>query len=189
MNSFQFIIYTILILIINSKIINEDLVGVCGYDGIHYNSSEEAHLNGTNVINCGPCGSCSNIYDVKLYWITKDNLTEVTRMCAFKSLFSEKWGYECMKKKVGFTDECNKCWLENIKCDRKNCKWICLWSMLNNESYVDDYGRLNKCLQCDEDKCGPAFKECAGANRRRSCIKSDIFRDEDTICTQCDTLP
>ena len=37
---------------------------------------------------------------------------------------------------VGFTDECNKCWMENIKCDRENCKWVCLWSLIKNEPYV-----------------------------------------------------
>ena len=57
-----------------------------------------------------------------------------------------------------------------------------------NEDYVDSEGKLNSCLQCDEDKCGPAFKKCAGANRRRSCIASDIFRDKDTICKDCEKM-
>ena len=115
-------------------------------------------------------------------------MTEISRKCAFKSLFSEKLGLKCMKEQIGFTDECNECWMENIKCDRKNCKWICLWSMIINEPYVDKNGNLNKCLQCDEDKCGPAFKACAGANRRRSCIASDIMRDDKLICKDCDPI-
>ena len=55
-----------------------------------------------------------------------------------------------------------------------------------NEPYVDKDGKLNACLQCDEDMCGPAFKKCAGANRRRSCIPSDIMRDITLICEDCE---
>ena len=176
----------ILFLTITSIQTSED--GYCGYDHIHYNSISEAHNNGTKIIGCGPCGACSNTHDVHIYWQTKNNLTKVSRSCAFKSLFSEDWGKKCMKEEVGFTDECNECWMENIKCDRQNCKWICLWSLFINEDYVDSEGKLNSCLQCDEDKCGPAFKKCAGANRRRSCIASDIFRDKDTICKDCEKM-
>ena len=58
----------------------------------------------------------------------------------------------------------------------------------NNNKITDKDGKLNSCLQCDEDKCGPDFKACAGANRRRSCIASDIFRDQDTICKDCEKI-
>jgi hypothetical protein len=37
-------------------------------------------------------------------------------------------------------------------------------------------GRLNDCLACDEAYCGAMFIECAGANRRRAGITSDIGR-------------
>ena len=183
MNTFPIIL---LFLTITEILTSED--GYCGYDHKNYNSISEAHLNGTKILGCGPCGACSTKHDVHIYWQTKNNLTKVTRSCAFKSLFSEEWGKKCMKEQVGFTDECNECWMENIKCDRKNCKWICLWSLFINEDYVDSEGKLNSCLQCDEDMCGPAFKKCAGANRRRSCIASDIFRDKDTICKDCEKL-
>ena len=166
---------------------NSDLDGYCGYDHIHYETIEEAHRNNTKILGCGPCGACSNEHDVHIYWQTRNNLTKVSRVCAVKSLLSEKWGEKCMKEQVGFTDDCNKCWMENIKCDRENCKWVCLWSLIINEPYVDDDEKLNACLQCDEDKCGPAFKKCAGANRRRSCIASDIMRDEALICTACES--
>ena len=164
----------------------DDLDGYCGYDHIHYNTIKEAHNNNTKILGCGPCGACSNEHDVFIYWKTRNNLTMVSRLCAVVSLISEKLGEKCMKHYVGFTNECNKCWMENIKCDRKNCKWICLKSLIINEPYVDKDGKLNACLQCDEDMCGPAFKECAGANRRRSCIHSDIMRDINLICEDCE---
>ena len=40
----------------------------------------------------------------------------------------------------------------------------------------------NACLGCDERNCGPAFKSCSGANRRRLGIKSDIVRSDGEIC-------
>jgi len=44
---------------------------------------------------------------------------------------------------------------------------------------------LNRCTRCDEIICGPAFVECAGANRRRTGIQSDIQRDaESEVCTK-----
>ena len=180
------LIFFLIFLVTITSADSED--GYCGYDHNHYSTIKEAHLNKTKILTCGPCGACSNLHDIHIYWQTKNNLTKVSRSCAFKSLFNENWGKNCMKSEVGFTDECNECWMENIKCDRENYKWICLWSLLINEPYVDDKGKLNKCLQCDEDLCGPKFKECAGANRRRSCIASDIFRDEDTICKDCESL-
>lgn len=167
---------------------NPDLDGYCGYDRHFYPTKEDAHKNNTNIMTCGPCGECSTIHDILLYHKTKNNLTEVTRMCAFKSLFSEQWGLECMQQQVGFTPKCNECWMENIKCDRNNCKWICLWSLFIGEPFVDEHGKLNKCLQCDEDNCGPAFKKCAGANRRRACIRSDIIRDDQLICKECEKV-
>ena len=181
------VLYSLIFISLFLFIINkDDLEGYCGYDHIHYNTIEEAHNNNTKILGCGPCGACSNEHDVHLYWKTKNNLTMVSRLCAVTSLVSEKLGEKCMKHYVGFTDECNKCWMENIKCDRENCKWVCLWSLIRNEPYVDKEGKLNSCLQCDEDICGPAFKECAGANRRRSCIYSDIMRDWNLICEDCE---
>lgn len=159
---------------------------ICGYDHKTYQSVEEAHNAGKKVMHCGPCGKCSNTRDIDIYLQTKENLTKTTRRCAFKSILSRKWVRKCMNENVNFTSECIDCWMDNIQCDLENCKFICIKSALLNEPYVDKDGNLNQCLQCDEDKCGPAFKKCAGANRRRACISSDIFRDESTICKICE---
>ena len=77
---------------------NSDLDGFCGYDHIHYETIEEAHRNNTKILGCGPCGACSNEHDVHIYWQTRNNLTKVSRVCAVKSLLSEKWGEKCMKE-------------------------------------------------------------------------------------------
>ena len=44
--------------------------------------------------------------------------------------------------------------------------------------------KLNECLECDEKLCGPNFLHCAGANRRRLGIVSDIARDDDEQCSR-----
>lgn len=164
--------------------------GFCGYDHNHYDTVEEAHAAGTGIIGCGPCGACSTIHDVQLYKDTKENLTLTSRRCAWLSFISGDWSKECLiRHGVDFTDDCMDCWIENIICDRKHCALKCILSILLDEPYVDEEGHLNRCLQCDEDVCGPAFKECAGANRRRSCIASDIMRDEKLICKSCDPFP
>ena len=163
--------------------------GFCGFNHVTYATIEEAHYKGGGVMHCGPCGACSNFHDIDLYRVTKENLTKISRECAWKSVFSYEKSRACMEAHVGFTSDCMDCWMQNILCDRKHCLLICIESILKNESYVDEHGNLNKCLQCDEDKCGPAFKECAGANRRRCCIHSDIFRDNATICKVCDPEP
>ena len=64
-------------------------------------------------------------------------------------------------------------------CDLRQCVFTCLSSILRGESNNPDQGDINNCLLCDEKLCGPAFIQCAGANRRRSGIKSDIGRDDE----------
>ena len=164
----------------------QEEAGYCGYDHKTYSSIEEAHNAGTKIMHCGPCGYCSTTEDVDVYWKTKDNLTKTTRFCAIFGIFSKKLSKMCLDKLVKFTPDCSTCWIDNIMCDTKKCMWTCIWSLIKGEPYVDKDGKLNKCLQCDEDNCGPAFKKCAGANRRRSCIASDILRDKDLICKKCE---
>lgn len=167
---------------------DNDTATVCGNDNITYPDKYTARARGGGVMHCGLCGACSNKHDIDIYYRTRENLTQVTRRCAFMSTFSYEKSRECVRKNVGFTESCLDCWMENILCDRRLCYAVCLKSMIMDEPYVDDDGNLNDCLQCDEDKCGPAFIACAGANRRRSCIHSDIMRDEKSICKDCDNV-
>ena len=164
------------------------LAAVCGMDRKTYDGAEAAHAAGTEVLHCDGCGKCSGIGDVDILNRTRDDLTKVTRACAVRSIVSRRWAERCVREKVGFSEGCLDCWVDNIICDRRRCLWKCLWSLLTNEDYVGENGKLNSCLQCDEDECGPDFKACAGANRRRACIHSDIFRDDQEICTVCDYI-
>jgi hypothetical protein len=87
---------------------------------------------------------------------------------------------ECLEQTVGFTPDCQECWLDDMECSIKSCIFSCLKSMyLLREPKNQKDGSLNKCLECDEKICGPAFLQCAGANRRRLGIQSDIRREDD----------
>jgi hypothetical protein len=69
----------------------------------------------------------------------------------------------------------------------KKCVFTCVKMLIFGGSNNDDSGELNDCLKCDERRCGPAYIECAGANRRRSGIVSDIGRDEGAeVCAAVD---
>lgn len=141
------------------------------------------------VAHCGSCGHCSNPHDIRIYDQTQTSLFQSSTTCAKRALI---WGRvtasQCLQTHVGFTSHCNDCWVENILCDLRKCIFTCLFYGLFLD--VDGGGTgqksLNPCTQCDERRCGPDFIQCAGANRRRSGIVSDISRDE--INEVCQTV-
>ena len=152
---------------------------VCGANGFSYSSQEAACKDGTYALHAGPCGACSNPHDIYVLNITKNTLTTTATKCALKYLEDdgEKKAFDCMKESVGFTDSCNWCWIDNMGCDSVTCKTPCAVVKAKGEPDTDPDGNLNKCLACDENYCGDPFIKCAGANRRRSGIISDIERD------------
>jgi hypothetical protein len=87
-------------------------------------------------------------------------------------------------ERVGFSPSCEDCWLQNINCSFKSCKFTCIKHKLSGiDKNNNDKNELNDCLKCDERMCGPAFIECSGANRRRMGIISDIGREAQDQCT------
>jgi hypothetical protein len=168
-----------------------------GTDNVSFASSEETSLeirtfpskdaassnnssgSSTTIEHCGECGFCSNPTDISIYDNTKNTLFGTTVKCAKRSMiWGRKTASKCMSH-VGFSDGCRDCWVENIICDLRKCIFTCVWQGLFNQV---DSGKtsqaLNRCTQCDELRCGPSFVTCAGANRRRSGILSDIERDQ-----------
>eukprot|EP00541_Cyclophora_tenuis_P006357 CAMPEP_0116563744 /NCGR_PEP_ID=MMETSP0397-20121206/12908_1 /TAXON_ID=216820 /ORGANISM="Cyclophora tenuis, Strain ECT3854" /LENGTH=246 /DNA_ID=CAMNT_0004090231 /DNA_START=570 /DNA_END=1311 /DNA_ORIENTATION=- len=149
----------------------------------------------TLVVHCESCGSCSNSHDIAIYYDTRNTLTETTVQCAKQSLiWGRRTANKCMERSVGFTQPCQYCWVENILCDLKYCVFICMWSRLfvlaaakSSVAGGKDGAaprELTPCTKCDEKRCGPQFIQCAGANRRRSGIVSDIQRDDaHEVCT------
>eukprot|EP00977_Amphora_coffeiformis_P029927 scaffold43539_cov153-Amphora_coffeaeformis.AAC.1 len=131
------------------------------------------------IAHCGDCGKCSNPHDIKIYDDTRNTLFETAVKCAKKSfLFGRSVARECMDEYVGFTDGCRDCWVENILCDVRLCIFACLLHTIFSQVETgEDSQELNRCTECDEKRCGIDFVVCAGANRRRTGILSDIERD------------
>jgi hypothetical protein len=141
--------------------------------------------------HCGDCGACSTPHDIDIYDRTSNSLLKSSTKCAKRALiWGRKTATTCMEESVGFTADCNDCWVENIMCDLRRCVFTCLWYGLFRAIDGDATGTsgttttLNPCTTCDEKRCGPAFIQCAGANRRRTGILSDIERDSvSEVCT------
>jgi len=135
-------------------------------------------------LNNGPCGKCSNSHDIEIYKETAQTLTNTTTNCAFKYvMFGEHQSRECFEH-VGLTPGCSECWIDNIGCDAAHCVDTCLVQTLRPRAFDHNNnadGDLNECLKCDEQRCGTAFIKCAGANRRRAGIESDIGRKPSEI--------
>eukprot|EP00429_Kryptoperidinium_foliaceum_P037675 CAMPEP_0176178248 /NCGR_PEP_ID=MMETSP0120_2-20121206/91332_1 /TAXON_ID=160619 /ORGANISM="Kryptoperidinium foliaceum, Strain CCMP 1326" /LENGTH=152 /DNA_ID=CAMNT_0017516397 /DNA_START=370 /DNA_END=828 /DNA_ORIENTATION=- len=110
--------------------------------------------------------------------------------CARGDLLFGSDAFQCLKENVAMTDECTRCWVLNYKCNIDNCVRTCVkhrffpflpsWTPWGSEP-------LDPCIACDEKLCGPVFVGCAGANRRRVGVISDIERDhEREICDKVD---
>lgn len=164
-----------------------DLGPVCAVLGgavkTTFPSAEAAHQHNASIMHCGSCGSCSTDDDINIYRKTRNSLTRTTTLCALWALvpyFGDGRVESCMNEHVGFTNDCNQCWLENIRCSRRQCAGVCAGYFLKkkvccfisflssfqvgglyhhvsggNKSEPDDPNKLNQCLACDEEKCGP----------------------------------
>lgn len=154
--------------------------------GIIYNSVEEAHDDGAKIAHCGDCGSCSSAHDMEIMSRTKESLTRDSTRCAFKSFLGRASVEKCMEERIGFTPACEDCWMDNIFCSFKACKFTCIkYKLFRQDNNNGD--ELNDCLKCDERMCGPQFIQCSGANRRRMGIVSDIGRNfDDEQCKSTD---
>ena len=152
-------------------------------------SVHRSNSTNTAVLHCQDCGACSNPHDVGIYYDTRNTLLKTTTQCAKLALI---WGRAtsgpCMAKHVGFTPACHDCWVENIMCDIRQCLFVCLWDkMFGGGDGQSQEGRsiLSPCTMCDEKRCGPDFIRCAGVNRRRAGILSDIQRNDDVeVCRE-----
>lgn len=142
------------------------------------------------VLNCGHCGACSNVHDLQIYQRTSATLTDVMTDCARSDLLFGQDALGCLLDQSKLSPECGKCWVNNYQCNRQNCIRTCIkhrifpflpsWNDWKSEP-------LDPCIACDEKLCGPIFVECAGSNRRRVGVVSDIERDRDLeICDKVD---
>jgi hypothetical protein len=151
-------------------------------DQVHYRLSTfatagAARTAGFAVTHLGVCGTCSTLQDLAVY-LEKPDLTAPVRSCGLS------WGTSarlaCLAD-LGFSAACAHTWLYDLQNTRRQCLSVCLWSWITGEAPTRGDGRLNACLQCDEDRSGPVFKATAGRTRRNSGIHSSIPRPNDEI--------
>ncbi len=156
---------------------------------VTYQSAELVRSQGSIVQHCGDCGQCSNPQDIAIYDITKNTLFQSSLHCSLTAFLKGRHqASECLEQAVGFTEGCRDCWVDNIMCTIQSCLFTCAWTSLFSRIKVNSASpqELNECLQCDEKRCGPAFLQCAGANRRRVGISSDIQRNHREECALAD---
>jgi len=153
---------------------------VCAADGHQYSTQQNACINQTYPLHSGGCGACSNTNDISVYYQTKSTMSLVAYECALKYLLgaSESQTSTCFGR-LGLSSHCNECWIQNMKCSTASCLSTCLWhNIMLKVPWSDASATLNPCIKCDEVNCGPTFVKCAGANRRRAGIVSDIMRTD-----------
>jgi hypothetical protein len=152
------------------------------HDQIHYHlstfaNSEAARTAGFAVTHFGACGTCSTLQDLAVY-LEKPDLTAPVRKCGIRLEASAS--LSCLED-LGFSTACAQTWLYDLENTRRQCFSVCMWSWFKGEAPTGEDGRLNVCLQCDEDRSGPVFKATAGRTRRNSGIHSSIPRPSDEI--------
>lgn len=173
---------------------------VCAFDPLDlsqpfqtFPKKADANSAGYQVAHCGACAFCSNPADIETYVETRKTIAKQAKKCGKISMLGS---YEelvaCLDDKIGFTEDCTKCWADNMISTGKQCLFTCMVTMFtgfmsnNNVPGAGDQGWLNQCLFCDEKLSGPAFVTCSGVARRRLGIVSEIERNPDEQCQQTD---
>ena len=114
-----------------------------------YNNAEEANADNAKIVHCGECGQCSTTQDIGILKRTRKTLNNDVTYCAKQALLT---GYnrnkvsQCFEQKVVFTNPCQQCWVDNILCAVKKCKFSCMTTGLFNEEKTYN-GKLNRCLE------------------------------------------
>jgi hypothetical protein len=159
---------------------------VCGVrfepDRVHYRLSTfpgeaEARAARFAVTHAGGCGACSTLQDLAVY-VEKPDLTAPVRRCGM--LPTEEGSLACIEA-LGFTHACARIWFFNARHTKEECLAVCLASWAEGEPSTGTDGKLNACLQCDEDRSGPVFKLVAGRTRRNSGLRSSIARPDEEV--------
>ena len=159
---------------------------VCGVrfeaDAVHYHlatfpDAAAARAEGFATTHVGTCGTCSTMQDLAVY-LARPDLTAPVRHCGI--MLSEKENLSCLEA-LGFSPACARTWYFNEVNTRRECLTTCVWAWACGTPSTEPDGRLNACLQCDEDRSGPVFKATAGRTRRNSGIRSSISRPDEQI--------
>jgi hypothetical protein len=151
-------------------------------DGLQYRLATfagegEARAAGFAVTHLGACGTCSTLQDLAVY-VERPDLTAPVRRCGIMQ--DDAASLACIER-LGFSAPCARTWYFNARNTRHECFRVCVLSWIEGEPPTRSDGRLNGCLQCDEDRSGPVFKATAGRTRRNSGLRSSIPRPDEEV--------
>jgi hypothetical protein len=159
---------------------------VCGVrfepDGTRYRlgtfpGEAAARAAGFAVTHVGACGTCSTLQDLAVY-LERPDLTAPVRRCGIHP--TAAGGLACLER-LGFSRACARTWWFNAKHTEHACFAVCVLAWIEHRPPTTPEGRLDPCLQCDEDRSGPVFKATAGRTRRDSGIRSSIPRPDEEV--------
>lgn len=165
-----------------------------------FETPEEAHAAGYEILHCGRCGKCSNWHDLRLEYATREMLGSVALECAKKVLFGGTFEdlVACTMEKTGFQEPCARCWAWDYQCVRQNCLFISLRAFIINSVTNLQVGAHDITPStCEEAMCEApeitypheGFVLCSGATRRRMNVTSTITRPGNQQCAIVDVLP
>lgn len=158
---------------------------VRGYELVTYESEAAARKAGATVTHFGRCGVCSTLENLAVY-LRHNDLGAPVRECGLKGGSNGQSDFDadvaCLRG-LEFDLPCAQVWAWNTAHTRASCLGVCLAQF--DAPYNQPDGRLNDCLQCDEDQSGPVFKAVAGRTRRNSGIPNAICRP----CAEVHPLP
>lgn len=138
-----------------------------------YPSTTLAREAGASPTHFGRCGLCSTLHDLAVYAQTPD-LTEPVRACGLTWIAGPAEDHVACLTDLGFTEPCAWIWYYNTRNTRRACAAPCFASL--DAPYHEPDGRLNACLQCDEDHSGAVFQAIAGRTRRNTGLASNMCR-------------
>eukprot|EP00579_Thalassiosira_antarctica_P019928 CAMPEP_0201976280 /NCGR_PEP_ID=MMETSP0904-20121228/56709_1 /ASSEMBLY_ACC=CAM_ASM_000553 /TAXON_ID=420261 /ORGANISM="Thalassiosira antarctica, Strain CCMP982" /LENGTH=218 /DNA_ID=CAMNT_0048527313 /DNA_START=214 /DNA_END=867 /DNA_ORIENTATION=+ len=165
---------------------------VCAFDNKcgdirEFDSKEDAHLAKYEVVHCGPCANCSTWNDMELQYSTRKNLAAKAQKCGIKTMGGGIDGLQkCLETDIGWTEECARCWAEDIFCTKNFCTFIYLQSLMTNQlgNFKVSPDAITS-TTCEEAHCEAGdgyFVQCSGSNRRRMNIVSGIARPDTEQC-------
>ena len=184
-------------------LLEQDPAGIGTTTLFLYTTNETCTASSGHVLHCGVCGACSNPHDINIFEQTSQTLTTIMADCTTYGFLAGAYQdssadriMRCLHQRSNLTLPCAKCWTSNALCTKRHCMRTCIRerffpflpsSLYNDDKWVQDHPHLSPCLACDEHFCGPEFLTCAGANRRRVGIVSDLQRHEEVeLCDKTD---
>ena len=111
-----------------------------------------------HILNCGHCGSCSNVHDIWIYNETRDTLTSIATECTKQGFYRFKninYVKQCFQAHSQLSSDCVECWIQNVQCNWNHCfktcikhkappfKWLPSLYHRKHESPLDQIGRAH----------------------------------------------